>query len=174
MRHTLDPVVPFNHRLLILYAVLGAARVFARVVLTLCGFSRLLAPCGRFRYWRRQALTSENEPMIFFHGISTGLPLYLLALWRVCRGRVSRSTGRHGTVRRGKGAGYLGKIVRLCFVVSVDDDYADGDVPRSSPCPVTLSGQCRYQGSHYTRDDSSRPRNSVCNNCCNNDCKQHQ
>lgn len=106
IRHTLDPVVPFSHRPLVLYAVLGFFRAVVRAGLNLCGFRRRLAPCGTFFYWFREVPSSSAAasakatregkggdglgPMVLFHGVGTGLPFYVLALWKMCRGRVSR------------------------------------------------------------------------------------
>ncbi|CAM9235807.1 unnamed protein product [Ectocarpus sp. 12 AP-2014] len=102
IRHTLDRVVPFSHRPLALYAVLGLARALLRIVLGFCGFRRRLAPCGSFMYWHRQAppsgaaapaampwKTEGPGPIVFFHGVGAGLPFYVLALWKMCRHRTS-------------------------------------------------------------------------------------
>lgn len=101
IRHTLDPVVPFSHRPLALYAFLGFCRAVVRAGLNLWGFRRSLAPCGTFHYWFRRAPSSSDvvkgakggdglAPMVLFHGVGTGLPFYVLALWKMCRERVSR------------------------------------------------------------------------------------
>lgn len=113
IRHTLDPVVPFAHRPLALYAALGFCRAVVRAGLSLWGFRRSLAPCGTFHYWFREAppLASDaaNEggkggdgdglaPMVLFHGVGTGLPFYVLAIWKMCRRRVSRVKSTRGGV----------------------------------------------------------------------------
>lgn len=107
IRHTLDPVVPFNHRPLTLYALLGTTRAVSRVILSFCGFRRLLAPCGRFRYWHREASEPRDGPIVFFHGVCSGLPVYLGTIWKVCRGRVS------GRFFSGAEAGLLKKGGRM-------------------------------------------------------------
>lgn len=97
IRHTLDPVVPFAHRPLTIYAILGAGRAAIRVFLNLCGFRRGLASCGTFSYWHREACVAPGigdgnavgGPVVFFHGVGSGLPWYILAIWQVCRRRVS-------------------------------------------------------------------------------------
>eukprot|EP00903_Cladosiphon_okamuranus_P020036 g18404.t1 len=100
IRHTLDPVVPFCHRPLALYAVLGFCRAVVRAGLNLWGFRRSLAPCGTFYYWFRKAPSSSDvakggngggglPPIVLFHGVGTGLPFYVLALWKICRKRTS-------------------------------------------------------------------------------------
>ncbi|CAN0503749.1 unnamed protein product, partial [Laminaria digitata] len=89
IRHTLDPVVPFAHRPLAVYALLGACRAAVRVFLNVCGFRRGLAPCGTFFYWHREACVAPGNgdgdavggPVVFFHGVGSGLPWYILAIW---------------------------------------------------------------------------------------------
>ncbi|CAN0477695.1 unnamed protein product, partial [Scytosiphon promiscuus] len=98
IRHTLDEEVPFSHRPLALYAILGLGRAFVRVLLNLVGFRRGTAPCGKFMYWHRRqqrqqlAVPSSTPaasatpgsggdvvdgygpgPIVFFHGVGTGL-----------------------------------------------------------------------------------------------------
>lgn len=110
IRHTLDPVVPFSHRPLALYVFLAFGRAVVRAGLNLWGFRRSLSPCGTFFYWFREASSPssgaakgvaaaaqdgkkggpELGPMVLFHGVGTGLPFYVLALWKMCRRRVSR------------------------------------------------------------------------------------
>ncbi|CAM9921254.1 unnamed protein product, partial [Hapterophycus canaliculatus] len=106
IRHTLDPVVPFSHRPLVLYAILGLARAIVGVALRLAGFRRRRAPGGNFSYWCRQQQQQQEqqqqqqhsgslpalastvpEPIVFFHGVGAGLPFYVLTMWKLCRGR---------------------------------------------------------------------------------------
>ncbi len=112
IRHTLDPVVPFSHRPLALYAAIASSRFVVRAGLRLWGFRRSLAPCGTFFYWFRAAPPSERSsssrsparpgPIVLFHGVGTGLPFYVLAIWKMCRDRVSESrAGRKSRLNRG-------------------------------------------------------------------------
>lgn len=103
MRHTLDPVVPFTHRPLALYALFGLSRLAVRCLLSVWGFRRRVSPCGTFCYWYREAIVAPGngdangarggcitgrDPIVFFHGLGFGLASYALAVWKVCHGRV--------------------------------------------------------------------------------------
>ena len=87
---TLDPV-KYNHRPLLFYAVLTVIQVLGHGVLMLLGFTR--HEVNGIAYWYRSRVrdvpTGEHAslPLIFFHGISPGLNLYLLVIHILSKGR---------------------------------------------------------------------------------------
>ncbi|CAM9606286.1 unnamed protein product, partial [Hapterophycus canaliculatus] len=103
IRYTLDPVVPFSHRPLVLYAVAETVSAMTRLALNLTGFRRRRSPCGNITYWYRQQQQQQQNsflessaspgpgPIVLFHGVGAGLLFYLQAIWKVCRGRVSKT-----------------------------------------------------------------------------------
>ncbi|KAM3576717.1 hypothetical protein VYU27_001312 [Nannochloropsis oceanica] len=87
---TLDPV-KYNHRPLLFYAVLTVIQVLGHGVLMLLGFTR--HEVNGIAYWYRSRVKDvpageqASLPMIFFHGISPGLNLYLLVIHILSKGR---------------------------------------------------------------------------------------
>lgn len=103
IRHTLDPVVPFSHRPLALYAALGLFRAAGRWMLRARGFRRHLAPCGSFWYWHRQGEGPRGGagPIVLFHGIGSGLLPYSELISRASSGRVSLPAEAGGGISAG-------------------------------------------------------------------------
>ena len=87
---TLDPI-KYNHRPLLFYAVLTVIQVLGHGVLMLLGFQR--HEVNGIAYWYRSRVRDlpageqASLPLIFFHGISPGLNLYLLVIHILSRGR---------------------------------------------------------------------------------------
>jgi pimeloyl-ACP methyl ester carboxylesterase len=76
---TLEPI-QYVHRPLAFYMSLTTVQVAGDAVLTLFGFSR--HEINGIAYWYRSpkkvALADRSQPLVFFHGISPGLNLYVL------------------------------------------------------------------------------------------------
>lgn len=98
VQYTLDPVIPFVHRPLALYAVAETVGTVTGLALNLTGFHRRRSPCGNISYWyRQQQHDSFSEvsasqglgPIVLFHGVGAGLLFCLQTIWKLCCGRVS-------------------------------------------------------------------------------------
>lgn len=87
---TLDKIT-YMHRPLVFYASLTIIQVLGHSVLTLLGFRR--HEVNGIAYWYRSRVRDVRPgeeaslPMVFFHGISPGLNLYLLVIHTLSRGR---------------------------------------------------------------------------------------
>jgi hypothetical protein len=95
LRHTLEPV-PYMHRPLTVYGILGAARQVAALWMRCKGFRRHTTACG-LRYWHRAptATISQQQhqqqqsklPIVLFHGLGFGLPVYWMVIQQICMDR---------------------------------------------------------------------------------------
>mmetsp|Transcript_31685 Transcript_31685/g.71248 ORF Transcript_31685/g.71248 Transcript_31685/m.71248 type:complete len:504 (+) Transcript_31685:301-1812(+) len=90
---TLQPSsVHVGHRPLLFYACVAVAKYSASMCLFQAGF--VPYKCGPMSYWYRPccgrpAGSPEPLPMVFFHGISPGLCIYIPMLKNLCQGRAA-------------------------------------------------------------------------------------
>ena len=84
------------HRPLTVYGILGAARQIAALWMRCKGFRRHTTACG-LRYWHRaptvptshqqQQQQQRKLPIVLFHGLGFGLPVYWMVIQQICMDR---------------------------------------------------------------------------------------
>lgn len=89
IRLTLEPV-EYIHRPLIFYVGLTAMQLIGHMVLSVMGFQR--HEMNGIAYWYRPCanntpIEKRSQPLIFFHGISPGLNIYLAMVTIFAKGR---------------------------------------------------------------------------------------
>ncbi|KAJ9054823.1 hypothetical protein DSO57_1010237 [Entomophthora muscae] len=87
MRLTLDNVF-YQHKPLLLYGLVNFIQGTAALMLRGMGFHRFYAV--RSSYWYLEK-SSEQEPILFVHGIGIGLPMYLIMIQRLIAIHPNRS-----------------------------------------------------------------------------------
>jgi len=75
LRPNLDPIV-FSHRMLIFYVFMKFVRLGGDIAVFLLGYRKNITDGDRVSYWIKHGTNLEAEPIIFFHGLTIGWPLY--------------------------------------------------------------------------------------------------